>query len=367
MQSALIPAFLMRRGKQLHKGQFAQLKQFGRHPAYFVLPDVVVMEMKRHLTENLKLLKYRFTPRLADAWEALGLKRDQVDTLLDQLAQRPGLDVLCEEQFTAFLTSSAALVLTAEDYVPMAELVRTYFGGMPPFEEKNPKKSEFPDAIALLTLDAWAEKEDRHVLVVSKDKDWQRFCNSVERLHCVTDLPTALDLLQTPDAVVTTMLQRIFDELQDPDKHLHIMLSEDVFELDWGEHIKVETSSQFEFEEDEIYVRNVTDIFFPSTSEQIKLTEKNDETITVTFRVQAKIEFIVHYSFRKWDGVDSDYVEMGKGSASDNVAGFVDVTLFLPIANGAFNDVSIRMEIEGMWVHFDDVEPDWMSSGGCEE
>lgn len=355
------------KGKRLTKGLFSQLTQFERHPAKLVFSDVVLMEMKRHLIDRLKSAKARFSPELAEAWEALGMEREQIQDLLTELRQRPSLEEICDEQFGKFIQESSAEILLAEEFVPMGELLRMYFERKPPFEESNPKKSEFPDAIALQTLEAWASKTGENLLVVSKDKDWKGFCEKSKRLHFVSDLATALELLQTPDDVVKSMLCRVFEELQYPDQNLHGTLSEFIEDLNWSENIRLEANSQFEFEEGEIEVLDVSEIVFPNEMDDIKLTELGDENITVTFNAQAQITFDAHFSFRKWDGIDREYVNMGSGRIEEQVIASFDITLILPIANGAFNDITMDADVGTIDVHLGEIEPDWMSFGGSEQ
>lgn len=58
----------------------------------------------------------------------------------DDWAQRVGADILHEDKFASF-----------------GEVMRRYEAGAPPFAETGEKKQEFPDAVALATLEGWAE------------------------------------------------------------------------------------------------------------------------------------------------------------------------------------------------------------------
>ncbi|PTR33073.1 hypothetical protein C8J98_104288 [Luteibacter sp. OK325] len=46
-----------------------------------------------------------------------------------------------------------------------------YFSSLPPFAAISKKKSEFPDALTLLALEAFGDEMQRCILVVSEDKD----------------------------------------------------------------------------------------------------------------------------------------------------------------------------------------------------
>ncbi|GGE82113.1 PIN domain-containing protein [Massilia psychrophila] len=355
------------KGRTLTKGMFSQLTQFGRHPATLVISDVVLKEMNSHLVDQLKSAKAKFSPDLLVAWESLGLEKSHVQELLSILKERPSLEEIAKGQFSEFLDESDAEILLAKDHVPMDDLLEMYFQRKPPFEESNVKKSEFPDAIALQTLEAWASKTGRNLIVVSKDKDWKNFCSKSELLHLVSDLATALELLQTPDEVVKTMLRRVHDELQDPGRYLHAAMTEFVEDIEWYEHIRLDADSQFQYEQDEIEVEEVSNILFPTHLEDIKLTELTAENITVTFRTQADVRFVAHFNFRKWDSLDREYLSMGSGKMELTAAFEFDIILILPIANGAFNDITMDAEIDTVDMQVGEIEPDWMSSSNRED
>lgn len=77
----------------------------------------------------------------------------------------------------------------------MSDLITTYFNSQPPFDEgKNIK--EFPDAIALLSLEAWAKANDKKILVISNDKQWVVYSEGSHHIDVVNDLATGLQEIQ---------------------------------------------------------------------------------------------------------------------------------------------------------------------------
>ena len=62
----------------------------------------------------------------------------------------------------------------------------------PPFEEPDKKKHEFPDAIALLSLEEWAEVNKTRILAVSCDRGWAAFAAESEWIVVDSDLASAL-------------------------------------------------------------------------------------------------------------------------------------------------------------------------------
>ncbi|WP_441317331.1 PIN domain-containing protein [Herbaspirillum seropedicae] len=195
--------------QRLDKGLFSQLQQFGRHPASFVMSDVVYREIKRHLTDHISKSQTRYNRDLTDLCEFVRGDASEVEALKKKLEGMPDANDLCEEQLQQFMDESAAELLQAGDHVTMSELIEIYFNKQPPFQASNLKKSEFPDAIALKTLENWAVKNKREILVVSKDGDWKSFCDQSKHLHLLKDLARALELFQSPDDLVKSILRRL--------------------------------------------------------------------------------------------------------------------------------------------------------------
>lgn len=59
-----------------------------------------------------------------------------------------------------FIRRSGCEVIAA-DQGDMKRLIAMYFEPTAPFEGSGKKKNEFPDAIALVTLEDWAEKHEK--------------------------------------------------------------------------------------------------------------------------------------------------------------------------------------------------------------
>jgi hypothetical protein len=104
-----------------------------------------------------------------------------------------------------------AEVLHASEHVDIDELTERYFTGEPPFEPSGAKKAEFPDAIALITLERWAERQQTEILVVSADRGWARYAETSTNMFPSDDLATALDAFQRPNAanVITALIDTI--------------------------------------------------------------------------------------------------------------------------------------------------------------
>ena len=80
-----------------------------------------------------------------------------------------------------------------------ADVLSRYFSEAPPFGESDKRKHEFPDAFALLSLEALARDERKLMLCVAPDKGWQDFASQSEHLVCVNELEEVLSYFNDAD------------------------------------------------------------------------------------------------------------------------------------------------------------------------
>ncbi|WP_323493409.1 MULTISPECIES: PIN domain-containing protein [unclassified Undibacterium] len=260
----------------------------------------------------------------------------------------------------SFLADSGTLVLNSDDYINVSDLLSSYFGNEPPFQKENNKKSEFPDAIALKTLENWALDEDTEIVVVSRDGDWISYCEISDRLHHVKELATALALFQTPDEAVQHMIKGLRRDLNDGNSKIFLRIEEEIKDFEWSEAVISDVYSQFEYEEDEFYVE-LNKCTFEDVPNAIKVTDIDQEGVSVIFSLQVQGTFIGSYSFQKWDGIDKEYISMGNGLVTDNFDESVSIVLRIPNKSNEVDDIELEIEPNTLHFEFGEIEPDWMS------
>lgn len=77
-----------------------------------------------------------------------------------------------------------------------------YFSSCPPFSESDNKKNEFPDAFIIESVNDYLRKNRFHnVLVVSKDFDWKKAFEKVERTSFCDSIDDALKMVQSTEKI----------------------------------------------------------------------------------------------------------------------------------------------------------------------
>jgi hypothetical protein len=103
--------------------------------------------------------------------------------------------------FAAFVEAVLPVIIGVEAVKP-TELLKRYLSGDLPFGTKETKKHEFPDAMALGSLEAWARDAKTIMLVVSGDVGWREFCDKSEHIVCMDALPAALNFFNEDAGVI---------------------------------------------------------------------------------------------------------------------------------------------------------------------
>jgi hypothetical protein len=346
-------------GKQFDKGIFSQLKQFGKHPQQLILSEIVLSEITSHYQERLEKTRARFDRDMHDACAFVGGPPQLVEAVAGHLAAMPDVGSLCAQQIGAFLTDANAEVLSADDFVKVSDVVSLYFSKRPPFHEENPKKKEFPDAIALTTLERWAAQNDTGVVVVSRDGDWEAFCRNSSRLYLVKTLAQALSIFQTPDEIVETMVARLRSELSDESTSTFELIRSTIEEYDWSDNVNMESYSSFELDEEaDFEIQEVT--FHDTGGDAVKITENDGKFVSFSVDFKASGNAALHCSFAKWDGVDREYINLGHDTFEQSFDTTVSVSLTMPLVQGSFDDITIDIQPEHVHLDFGEVEPDWV-------
>jgi len=166
------------------------------------LTTITNEEIKRHLDEHAtKAFKQISGYRRVSHIVKKMLPRERVVELAaaDEEVIRNDL----HRDFNTFVEHTATELLSVNDVSPEAVFKR-YFAQEPPFGDRQ-KKNEFPDAFACAALQAWCEKANTKMYVVSGDPDWKRVCKNNPVLIHLNRLEELLE--QFEDSVIVTAIK----------------------------------------------------------------------------------------------------------------------------------------------------------------
>ncbi|MDD2136721.1 PIN domain-containing protein [Pseudomonas kurunegalensis] len=347
-------------------GILKQLEQFDGSIIPIIQPDVVHREGLKHLTaeidqnlrsarSSLKALS-KYIPSAATS-----------DHLSEKLSSTVVASQMATERFQSFYSNINAQVISASK-VNVNELMDRYFNTLPPFENKAEKKSEFPDAIALLSLECWASENDKVMVVVSKDKGWHSYAKDSQWLHVVSELPHALSLFQ-PHTKITKIIERLRKEgtLENSGplyEKIIIALSNATANME--PEVKANSFHHYEYDDLQLeYVDHQLALASDTDELLINIVSIEDNSAVIGIKALVTVHATASFNFSQYDSIDKDYVSLGGVETSIETTYETDVLIYLggdwTDYERSVTDEEIEVIGELELLDFGEVSPDYSS------
>ncbi|MGE3227869.1 MAG: PIN domain-containing protein [Hyphomicrobium sp.] len=307
-------------GRHLDRGLVGQLVQFKDGLVQVILTEIVVRELHKMLAERAKAPLDALAKAIKD-----GTANGQVSDT-QKASLQATLDVLASgkdhatQQLQDFVTATGAHIVPAEK-AALKQVLSAYFSKTPPFSTQG-KKDEFPDAISLLALEAWATETNKKVLAVSGDGDWKAFAAQSERIDCMDDLGAAMALLvQAAEASVAEARNVLACIASADPPELKETLDAELARAVEDENPYAEFDSSMPGEDEGVTLAmldyTVHGLEDGTTDIEIVRIRADGFVMRVPVTVTARAFVDVHFSIR--DSIDKDYVPMGSTSIERDI------------------------------------------------
>jgi hypothetical protein len=347
-------------GYQLEAGNFKQLAQFKNNEIKLIFTDITLREVFTHLAKHSEESKTKTLSALRGCGKFWQVSKEKQTALIADLLGDADSEGNAKHQLSSFLEKCGAEKIESKHLLDVERLLDMYFSTVAPFESSKEKKSEFPDAIALLTLEAWSKINDVSLLLVTNDHGWHRFCEQSSRLYSVSDLGEALTLVQERNVHLAELCDSIDRKIASGDigefiKQLSNAVASNLWSIDWS----VDADSPFSFEE-ELYDVELADLHLTGSDGEAELSpvDFHSGALVVRVTVIATVKATCAFSFSMRDGIDRDMVPAG--GTTEEAIDEVEIELLLTFENvneqvPEFVDVEIVPSRKV--IHFGTVEP----------
>lgn len=351
-----------RAGYRLDQGNLRRLEQFKGDAFPLIFSEITIKEVIRHIGAHSEEEKTKFLTGLrgiAKFWNIDSAKQTAVAT---NLLQGMEPKELAKKRVKDFVTRCGARIIEAQKALDVSELLKLYFQTLPPFEKSGDKKAEFPDAIALLSLESWAKKSSTSVLFVTNDKGCKRYCEQSQRLFAIDDLGAALTLIQERDAHRAQMCSAIDQKIasgnfQNLLSLIESTVSENIWSIDW-----VPDADAAFYYDPEIQDVEVTGASFQSTdgSAGLQAVDYCDGALIARATISVEIDASCNFTFSVKDGIDKDMVCIGGAEvrANDTIDIDVLITFLDPDSDNPKVD-AVELVPAYRHIDFGSIEPDY--------
>lgn len=333
-------------GYKLESGLLAQLYQFKQNNhVQVVLSDIVLREIEAHLleayTEALASLKKGI--RNADHHKLLPSNEiEKVRLVMSGL----NLSAHAQMRIRAFCEMTGAEIVSSENF-SQKEVLHRYFNSMPPFA-KGEKKHEFPDAIALLTLEKWAVKNKQQVLVVSDDRGWCDFCKQSDWMDCISfdeqdKLPKAIATFQTINLQIEEITRQLEEGLAKQEGIFEYAFETAVSEQMSSLTPHIDSRSQYDecnAEDPEIILQ-----YYQYKGGPITLLSKDTDTLVFQVKINVTFDVRATFTFYRYNAEADDFFRIFESDEEKEIKQDVDILLTL---QGDYNQGYQALRIGGV-------------------
>ncbi|MBU2240432.1 MAG: DUF4935 domain-containing protein [Gammaproteobacteria bacterium] len=352
-------------GYRFYEGLLAQMRQFKESPVQVLQTDIVHNEAINHIAQEISKTRSSILQALRSANKQLKINLDVIDNAKALLSVN-GSDVeIATERLEKFYEFIGAEKIDSGKYADLSTLIEMYFSTDAPFETGKDKKNEFPDAIALLALEGWAEENEINVIAVSQDKGWKNYAQDSDRITLVSSLAEALEKFQ-PHNKVASIIDHIREgSLLDDGNHVLEEIEQAIINSIDGYDIWIEANSYMLFEWDDTSASYISHALYSDQDGlvEVRVVSINDEVIVLKVEATVEVEVEASFDFSVRDSIDKDYVGMGGNVCTTSESYHTDILLTLAgDFSRDFDGIEVtKIEVLETVKHadFGEVEPDW--------
>lgn len=352
-----------RKGRELERSLLGKLAQFKGTETTVLLSDIVVRELRSHLVRDAEEAHSQLKKALRSVHSSCLVDSAITESARATLLAAGSPEQVADSRVKSFLKATGAAVLKASKANPLDEVLDRYFDAKPPFAKSDGKRHEFPDAFALLTLEAWAVANDTMILVVTHDSDWHAFIEPSAKLVAIDDLAEALGFFQDDPAV--GLCNSIAESIRENDRDgILRKISAAIKDQESQFDVSVQVDSQFSVE-DEYSDVSISDVRATSSKYEnlVEPVEFRRHVLAVRLRLEAEVSVETHFNFSKWDSIDKEEIPMGSATVEHRHEVPLEVLVTFGVdVPGQFSVRSVEVVPQTIYAEFGDLEPDWMQN-----
>lgn len=349
-------------GIAFERGLLKQLDQFASGPVKLLIPEIVHNEVQKHLEERVHDSRTKVARALRIAKSELQVTEDNL-RIVEQILLGGENQKLAPQYLEEFYSRTNAQLLKSSQ-ADVARLVDMYFAAKPPFEDAGDKKAEFPDAIALLSIEAWAVANECKVLVVSTDDGWQEFCETSGYLDIVRGLADALAHFQ-PHNVATALIRELKIQLSScTSSGIPGAITEEIARSVESAPVRAHASSSYYLDERYVDAAYVSHEYHRNADRDlaVNLVRISSDGIVLQLSATVSSEVTAEYGISVRDPIDRDYVGLGRTKIATTATFEADILVSLvgDFARGLEGIDAGEIEVGGSLhsVDFGDIDPD---------
>lgn len=287
-----------------------------RNKVRLYISNIVVRETERHIKLDI-----------SNAINELKKARKEIsrhisptivkDTSLSHIFELPCKNTIEETtltNFREFLEISKVICLDNKG-IDIDGILEDYFNGNAPFENKEAKKYEFPDAFIISKLKK-EFNENKPVWVISSDEGFRKALDNEKGFNCLFSIKELLDMINKQDQMYDTIIQYIEDTNVHKEicNNIKVRIESDDIEVNGLDCDRKGYCEGYEY--NDTFITDVSVENFHLSS----VDEISDNIIYLTVLCKAKISAscsYCDYDNSIWDSEEKEYIFLATGEIDE--------------------------------------------------
>ncbi|MHA6195664.1 PIN domain-containing protein [Pseudomonas wadenswilerensis] len=308
------------------------------------LSEVVAQEIVSHRMEGIIKAVSSFKNSSSDLKRLAAIPMKNIDADFDLLSIENSASSYFQKQITDYVYTCQGAILPVDGQLLASRIFALYFESLPPFEKRQSKKSEFPDATSLILLEDFAKSRNTKGLIASGDEGWSSFADRSDYLYCVKSIDELAALFAaTSDhakAIEKKVIDSVKDELSTLRHKLNEELVEHVHESEWNAS-DIATTTVNRVEAD-VYDKTLKS--YEIESAEVWEISDDKKTWVIELNTRVTIELEVQVEFFAWDSIDREEVSIDADIISfENI---IDVEVYFTCSGVEESSTPENWEIE---------------------
>ena len=313
---------LERAGYNFDSGILNQLRQFEKSKVRLVFPEIVIEESRSHILKDFEEHLEKCLSSLEKLKRKKNLSESKFSEIKKLLGSHEDAKNIVAARLEKFKKETNAELIPSS-LANLDQIVSDYFNEAPPFEKKSEKKNEFPDSIALHSLEKWATQHGFKGFIISYDQGWEKFAETSDYLIYQQDLPK---VLQEISQINSNIVQRerikefislVFSEETEPDYgFIRSGLEEQIDDLDPNFHLAT-GFHHYSIDYFEIELLGFEPQIIGDELETYIVNE-SENLFTINLPIWLSISVVCDVELFFWDSIDKDEVSAGSSEISKN-------------------------------------------------
>lgn len=301
-------------------GILNQLRQFEKSKVRLIFSEIVIEESKLHILKDFE----ENLEKCRSSLEKLKRKKNLEESIFSEIKRLLDLNGNAIEIVSArlekFMNDTNA-ELVPSSLANLNQIVSDFFNEEPPFEKRSDKKHEFPDSIALRSIEQWASKNEIKGYIVSHDQGWKRFAETSKYLIHQQDLPKVLQEVSQIDSNhirrVKEFITQILSRKSEPDyDFIRSGLEEQIDELEPDFNL----TTGFHHHSIDYYQIELLGFEQQLEGDELEsyIVNKSRNYFTIDLPIWLSIKVVCDVELFFWDSIDKDEVSAGSSEISKN-------------------------------------------------